>query len=119
MALGLSHLIDMKKSGSVCVADFINSGFKYLTHASIIPGLYAININTILIAFLLETFQRFRDGIFCCLVFFRNRNPVSVIPYKKSNRHLLHGCCVYCFPKMTFACGCIADGTKTDFVAVV
>src|SRR5436190_1401745 len=119
MSLWLRDIIYMKKCGRVCLPDLINGHLKSFTHTCVIPGSQVIDIYPVFISVITESFEGFGNRPFHSLVFFRNRNTITIIPDKKSNGYLLNRSGIYSLPKMTFTGRSIANGTKTNLIAFV
>src|SRR5687768_5221981 len=102
MALWLGNFLYVKNRRCMSVSNFLNTCFKDLTHACIVPGLHFIDINSVCTFFFLKSFQDFRNGTLCCLIFLWNRNAISIIPYKDCQWYLEYPCRIHGFPKMAF-----------------
>src|SRR5664280_1548019 len=65
--------------------------------------------------FILFSFKSFKDlgyTSFCCLIFLRHRNTVTVVVDRNCQWYLKNTSGIYGFPKVTFGCAGVADRSK-------
>ena len=51
----------------------------------------------------LESLKHLAYALLCCLILFRNGDPVAIVPHTYKHGHLQHSARIYCFPEKPFA----------------
>ena len=119
VSLRLRHVLDVENRRNMRLARFCDTRLKNRAHRCVVPRLTRIYMYPVAFFVDFEPAQGFRNTALCRLKCRWYADAVAIVPNKKSQRDA-HDCNgINRFKKRTFRRTRIADGTKTDFVAIV
>ena len=118
MTLRLCHFLNVNQHRHMVLPTNFFSLLISITKSRIIPTSDFYNFISFSIFISLESFQYFRNRLFCCLIFCRNRNPIPIVPNGQKHRNLKYTSGIYSFKKHPFRRRSIPYSSKSNFITI-